>query len=295
MSNVPLVGKSVNLLSLSIITENNRQIARAIMLLATLFFAWRMAALLWLLAGQDQSPLAKPTPVTPAIAQVSVDGSRLASFSIFKAPVVVNNSVANAPDTSLQLKLDGVFAANLQSQSSAIISEQGQGIGKLYRVGQQVSGGATLSAVYVDRVLLQRNGQDEVLRFIKTNLLEGDAPPKQNDATVQLTPQASTKVEQARSLLTTAIERLNTDPDVYLNQMGLVASSGQGYEITDNVPSYIRRNVGLKVGDRILRLNGQPLGNVQLDKNLLQQVQQTGHARIELQRGSHHLTIEQSF
>ena len=48
--------------------------------------------------------------------------------------------------------------------------------------------------------------------------------------------------------------------------MGLVASSGQGYEITDNVPSYIRRNVGLKVGDRILRLNGQPLGNVQLDK-----------------------------
>lgn len=233
--------------------------------------------------------------MTPAIAQVSVDGSRLASFSIFKAPVVVNNSVANAPDTSLQLKLDGVFAANLQSQSSAIISEQGQGIGKLYRVGQQVSGGATLSAVYVDRVLLQRNGQDEVLRFIKTNLLEGDAPPKQNDATVQLTPQASTKVEQARSLLTTAIERLNTDPDVYLNQMGLVASSGQGYEITDNVPSYIRRNVGLKVGDRILRLNGQPLGNVQLDKNLLQQVQQTGHARIELQRGSHHLTIEQSF
>ena len=77
--------------------------------------------------------------------------------------------------------------------------------------------------------------------------------------------------------------------------MGLVANGGQGYEITDNVPSYIRRNIGLKAGDKILRLNGQPLGNVQLDKNLLQQVQQTGHARIEIQRGSHHLTIEQNF
>jgi general secretion pathway protein C len=290
----PLVGMSVNVPSLSLITENNRHIARAIMLLATLYFAWRMAGLLWLLAGQDQSPLAKPSPVA-AVAKVNVDGSRLATFSIFKAPIAISSSTVNAPDTSLQLKLDGVFAGSVQSQSSAIISDQGQGIGKLYRVGQQVSGGATLSAVYVDRVLLQRNGQDEVLRFIKTNLLEGDAPPPTQESNIQIKPQTGTQGEQARNLLGTALERLNNDPDVYLNQMGLVANGGQGYEITDNVPSYIRRNIGLKAGDKILRLNGQPLGNVQLDKNLLQQVQQTGHARIEIQRGSHHLTIEQNF
>ena len=294
MSNVLLLGMSVNVPSLSLITENNRHIARAIMLLATLYFAWRMAGLLWLLAGQDQSSLAKPSPVV-AVAKVDVDGSRLAAFSIFKAPIVQNATTANAPETSLQLKLDGVFASTVQSQSSAIISEQGQGIGTLYRVGQQVSGGATLSAVYVDRVLLQRNGQEEVLRFIKTNLLEGDAPPPAPENNIQVKPQAGTKGEQARNLLSTALERLNSDPDVYLNQMGLVANGGRGYEITDNVPSYIRRNIGLKAGDKILRLNGQPLGNVQLDKNLLQQVQQTGHARIEIQRGSHHLTIEQNF
>jgi general secretion pathway protein C len=285
---------SVNVPSLSLITENNRHIARAIMLLAALYFAWRMAGLLWLLAGQDQVALAKPSPVA-AVAKINVDGSRLATFSIFKAPVLVSGSTVNAPDTSLQLKLDGVFAGSVQSQSSAIISEQGQGIGKLYRVGQQVSGGATLSAVYVDRVLLQRNGQDEVLRFIKTNLLEGEAPPPTLESNTQIKAQAGTQGEQARNLLGTALERLNNDPDVYLNQMGLVANGGQGYEITDNVPSYIRRNIGLKAGDKILRLNGQPLGNVQLDKNLLQQVQQTGHARIEIQRGSHHLTIEQNF
>ena len=162
----------MNVPSLSVITENNRHIARAIMLLATLYFAWRMAGLLWLIAGQDQAALAKPTPVSSAAAPVNVDSSRLASFTIFKAPVVESVSQnANAPDTSLQLKLDGVFASSSQSQSSAIISEQGQGIGKLYRVGQQVVGGAVLSAVYVDRVLLQRNGQEEVLRFIKSNLL----------------------------------------------------------------------------------------------------------------------------
>ena len=282
---------SVNVPSLSLITENNRHIARAIMLLAALYFAWRMAGLLWLLAGQDQVALAKPSPVA-AVAKINVDGSRLATFSIFKAPVLVSGSTVNAPDTSLQLKLDGVFAGSVQSQSSAIISEQGQGIGKLYRVGQQVMGGAVLSAVYVDRVLLQRNGQDEVLRFIKTNLLGGEptvVEPVVSNATNKQTQ------TQARSVLGNALQRLESDPDSYLNEMGLIASNGQGYEITDNVPSHIRRNLGLKAGDKILRLNGQSLGNIQLDKNLLQQVQQTGRARIEIQRGSHHLTIEQNF
>ena len=278
----------MNVPSLSVITENNRHIARAIMLLATLYFAWRMAGLLWLIAGQDQAALAKPTPVSSAAAPVNVDSSRLASFTIFKAPVIESVSQnANAPDTSLQLKLDGVFASSSQSQSSAIISEQGQGIGKLYRVGQQVVGGAVLSAVYVDRVLLQRNGQEEVLRFIKSNLLGGDTPP------VVSNPVAS-QADKARNLLSNAIQRLDSDASSYLNEMGLIASQ-QGYEITDNTPSHIRRNLGLKAGDRVVRLNGQTLGNVQLDKNLLQQIQQTGRARIEIQRGGQHLTIEQSF
>lgn len=286
-----LLGISVNVPSLSLITENNRHIARAIMLAATFYFAWRMAGLLWLLAGQDQAQLARPTVVALAASTVKVDGSRLTSFNIFKAPVTTSVDVANAPETTLQLKLNGVFASTIPSQSSAIISEQGQGIGKLYRVGQQVMGGAVLSAVYVDRVLLQRHGQDEVLRFIKTNLLGGEpmvVEPVVSNATHK-------QAMQARSMLGNTLQRLENDPDSYLNEMGLIANDGQGYEITNNVPSHIRRNLGLKAGDKILRLNGQPLGNIQRDKNLLQQVQQTGRARIEIQRGSHHLTIEQNF
>ena len=283
------VGKRVKLPSLSMITNHNRNIARAVMLVATLFFGWRMASLLWLLAGQDRADLAKPTlaPVTSNVA--AVDGSRLATFSIFKVNTTVSASdAANAPDTVLQLKLDGVFASNNPQQSSAIISEQGQGIGKLYQVGQQVSGGATLSAVYVDRVLLQRNGVDEVLRFVKTNLLGGDTP-------VVAPVAADKRGMQARDMLSQAVSRLNTEPDAYLSEMGLVAKKGQGYEITDNAPANLRRSLGLKAGDKILRLNGQPLGNPQLDKDLLQQVQQTGHARIDIQRGSQTLTIEQNF
>jgi len=279
----------VKLPSLSLITNHNRNIARAVMLLATLFFGWRMASLLWLLAGQDQAALAKPTPIPVAAQSTTVDGSRLATFTIFKPNTESVKDVANAPETALQLKLDGVFASTNAQQSSAIISEQGQGIGTLYRVGQQVSGGATLSAVYIDRVLLQRNGVDEVLRFVKTNLLGGNPPVVSGSAS------PLTKGLQARELLGQAVNRLASEPDAYLAEMGLVAKNGQGYEITDNAPATMRRNLGIKAGDKILRLNGQPLGNPQLDKNLLQQVQQTGHARIDIQRGSQTLTIEQNF
>lgn len=288
------VGKRVKLPSLSLITHHNRNIARTVMLMATLFFGWRMASLLWLLAGQDRADLAKPTlaPVAPVTNNVAaVDGSRLATFSIFKVNTTASASdLANAPDTVLQLKLDGVFASTHQQQSSAIISEQGQVIGTLYRVGQQVSGGATLSAVYVDRVLLQRNGVDEVLRFVKTNLLGGDPPVASPMATA-----VDKRGLQARDMLSQAVGRLSSEPDAYLSEMGLVAKKGQGYEITDNAPANLRRSLGLKAGDKILRLNGQPLGNPQLDKDLLQQVQQTGHARIDIQRGSQTLTIEQNF
>ena len=276
---------------LTMITSHNRNIARTVMLAAVLFFSWRMASVLWLLAGQDRADLIKPTLAPVSTQTTTVDSSRLASFSIFKVVAASNSAdTANAPETNLQLKLDGVFASNNAEQSSAIISEQGQGIGKLYRVGQQVSGGATLSAVYVDRVLLQRNGVDEVLRFIKTNLLGGDPVPSSG----LLSPVAQ-QGNKARELLSQAVNRLSSEPDAYIAEMGLVARSGQGYEITDNAPANIRRNLGLKAGDKILRLNGQPLGNPQLDKNLLQQVQQTGHARIDIQRGSQTLTIEQNF
>lgn len=277
--------------SLSLITTNNRTIARGVMLAATLYFGWRMSSLLWLLAGQDHAEL--PRPVAQAASQQTtpVDGSRLASFSIFKLVNTASNSNAavNAPDTALQLKLDGVFVSGGDGkQSSAIISEQGQGIGKLYKVGQQVSGGATLSAVYVDRVLLNRNGVDEVLRFIKTNLLGGDTPAP------VVSGSGGNNGAQARNMIGQAITRLNNEPEAYLSEMGL-AVGGPGYEITDSSPAHIRNNLGLRVGDQILRLNGQQLGNPQQDKNLLQQVQQTGHARIEIQRGSQTLTIEQNF
>ena len=110
--------------SLSLITHHNRNIARTVMLMATLFFGWRMASLLWLLAGQDRADLAKPTlaPVTSNVAVV--DGSRLATFSIFKVSTPVSASdAANAPDTPLLASKGKLFVRFIVSDSKFLAGQ----------------------------------------------------------------------------------------------------------------------------------------------------------------------------
>ncbi|HEX5278139.1 MAG TPA: type II secretion system protein N [Fluviicoccus sp.] len=271
------------------IAGHNRRMAQALMLLATLWFGWRLAGSLWLVTGQDHADLPRPVAESgPAVAQPEIDTSLLAGFSLFKTPAAPSGAAENATqETSLQLRLDGVFAGSDPRRSGAIITDQAQGVGKLYAVGQAVAGGATLESVYADRVILSRNGNREVLRFVRTNLLGGDPPPAAGAS-------AAGQSGKAREMLSSAIERLGSEPGAYLSEMGLVAG-GEGYEITDGAPANIRRSLGLKAGDRILRLNGQPLGNPQLDRQLLEQVKQSGHVRVDLRRGSQNLTIEQNF
>ncbi|WP_130415571.1 type II secretion system protein N [Fluviicoccus keumensis] len=276
---------------LNLIAGHNRKLAQALMLLAVLWFGWRLAGSLWLVTGQDHADLARPpAQATADSAQPDVDTGKLAGFSLFKSasPARSDQGGEATQETSLQLRLDGVFAGSDPKRSGAIIADQGQGVGKLYAVGQSVPGGAILESVHPDKVVLSRNGSREVLRFVKTNLLGGDAPPSPSAAA------GGGQGDKARQMLSSAIDRLGSEPGAYLSEMGLVAG-GEGYEITDSAPANIRRSLGLKAGDKILRLNGQPLGNPQLDRQLLEQVKQSGHVRVDVRRGSQTLTIEQNF
>jgi general secretion pathway protein C len=53
--------------------------------------------------------------------------------------------------------------------------------------------------------------------------------------------------------------------------------------------------VGLRPGDRVISVNGQPLGQPQRDAALIEQVKQQRQVQIQIQRGSQTMTIQQSF
>ena len=70
----------------------------------------------------------------------------------------------DVPETQLNLKLKGTIAASVDQESMAIIAE-GNGDEKVYEIGDAIPGGASIHAIRLDRVILERAGRLEELRL----------------------------------------------------------------------------------------------------------------------------------
>jgi general secretion pathway protein C len=187
------------------------------------------------------------------------------------------------------MKLEGVFVAQPASLSAAVIN-----VGNAstrYRVGQKIEGtNYQLDSVEWNQVSLQRNdGTMQVLKFGDSNSSIVNAPV----ANSGVQPQNAT--QQAQTVLGDAIHQMKTNPNAYLSQMGLSMAGGKGYEVMGNIPMNVQNQMGLRAGDKIFAVNGQPVGNPASDVQLLQQVQQSHSAQIQIQRGNQTLTVQQSF
>ena len=98
-----------------------------------------------------------------------------------------------------------------------------------------------------------------------------------------------------KSAIGGAIQGLQQNASGYLSQMG-VAATGQGYLVTDAMSAGLKNRLGLQTGDKVISVNGQNVGqNPTQDAQLLRQVQQSGQAQIQVQRGDQVVTVRQSF
>jgi general secretion pathway protein C len=259
---------------------------------AVIWTAWLLAGLLWLLSGRDHTALAPLASHTVAQSRPTVDTSALARLEIFgPAKVADNGQPANAPDTTLQLKLNGVFVSGEPKGSGAIVSEASQPTGgKLYHIDDSLPGGASLASVYEDRIVIRRSdGGSETLRFEKAS--SGSAPVPPAGLLGAASPPGQPNV---RAMLDQASTAMGQAPEAYLQSIGLERTP-KGYEVSANAPNNVLKSAGLKPGDRVVSINGQALGNPLRDRALLTEVKNRGSARVEVQRGDQTLTIEQKF
>lgn len=263
--------------------------------LAVLWMAWVLAGLAWLLSGHDDAALSALPAAPVKRAAPAIDTLRLPALNLFGQAPVADGAQTSAPDTSLQLRLAGVFVSADPESSSAIVAEPSAQAGKLYRVNDSLPGGATLEAVFEDRILIRRGtGNSEILRFEKTDLLGGQpsaAIPLSSGTAVGLTQTATPDV---RNLLSDAAAAMAKSPAGFLQEMGLRAS-GRGYEVSSDTPEQMRQSVGLQPGDKLLSVNGRQLGNPQVDRQLLEELKNGGTARVEIQRGGQIVTVERKF
>jgi general secretion pathway protein C len=169
-----------------------------------------------------------------------------------EAPVPVQTEV-DAPDTTLSLKLTGVVADNDGDGGQAIISS-GRSQEKKYGLGQAIEGanGATLHAVYGDRVLLNRGGQLETLRLPKDapaggGSVAGRAPPA---------PPPAAEDTSLRNVISENASQLTN-----IMRMSPAVEGGQmvGFRINPGRDRETFEALGLMPGDVVTDINGMVL------------------------------------
>jgi general secretion pathway protein C len=139
-----------------------------------------LAVLIGIFAAKAFWALFAPLPAAPSVEVAPAPAATTAAAAInpFRltlsaaAPAAVVEAPA-AVETSLNLTLFGTWAVEAGG-ATAIISANGQAQ-KVYRIGEEICCGASLAAVYPDRVLISRAGARETLRL--PNKSEAAAAP----------------------------------------------------------------------------------------------------------------------
>lgn len=235
-------------------------------LVIVVLMGWQLAKIVWMLVP---GPATGDTVEIPrngaAVAQAgsqASDSQSISSAHLFgeaadedesPAPVV---ELEQLEETNLRnLKLRGTIASDEPEFSIAIIADSGNEE-KVYAVGDPVASGASLHAVYRDRVVLNEQGALTNLslpREFAASRSTYVAPPVPDDGTLSENADAS-----IQSVVAQNVSRL---ADVIRPTPYFVNGEQQGYRV------YPGRNrdqfaaLGLRPGDLIKDIDGQSLSD----------------------------------
>jgi len=273
------------------------------------WLCWQIASVFWMILNPPASPFARSVPLGSGAPSTP----NITGFNYFAE----NNASPQTAQADLPMRLEGIFMAQPDSLSAAVINVNNASA--RYRVGQQIDNtGYQLASVNWNVVTLQRNdGSTQQLKFDQPSLIGGGNPPAGhpgaqagvvngmaggvvngmvNGSPLRTPDPRFGGAAGRQNALNDAVRQMRDNPTGYVAQMGLQSSGdGRGYEVSGSAPPNLLSQFGLKVGDKILSVNGQPVGNPTNDAQLMQQMQQGHNAQVQIQRGSQTLTVQQSF
>lgn len=239
--------------------------------------------------GPDPLPVETSPPTsTPGRMDVPID--RIVAMHLFGEPTpdALPRS-ETLSETKLSLVLHGVFVADKAEASSALISQRSRNP-RLYAIAERLPGNARLEAVYRDRVVVSRGGVRENLSFKRENQMIQPSTVARRSNTDRpkssLRSQASPPTQRnSRSLIARTLakhrDEIDRDPRKFIEALGMRTSERGGYVIG----TFAESDTGLEPGDRLLSLNGKPVGNPEEDRRHLEQILAGRAVDVQIQRG----------
>lgn len=261
-------------------------VPQAVMVVLVIAIAWQLVQLTWLLLDRGPQPqtAAMPPPMQIAPVRSGVDIQAIVNAHLFDVPpVAAPADAANAPPSQANLVLSAVFASEDPAKGLAIIGESAQSA-KVFAVGGAVQPGVRLHAVYIDRVILDRNGSLEALSLPKRNsgalvINRAPLPPQQNQFTENLRRMAETNPS--------AFAEIIRPQPVFANGVQ------RGYRVYPGRNRAQFSKLGLVPGDLVLSINGTPLDDPQRGMEIFNTMGSADRVTVTVERNgqSQELTL----
>jgi general secretion pathway protein C len=260
-----------------------------ISLLLVIVIAWQLAQVAWMLvpAPSAGDPIETSTQILAdrSAGNVTADANAISGAHIFGvadrddfAPPPVTEEIENLRDTRLtSLSLKGTIASNPTELAMAIIADS-DNEEKVYAVGDPVTSGAKLHAVYADRVVLNENGVLTNLKLPKEFPATTPSVARRNST---ITSRASTNGRSIRSAVTQNVTKL---ADVIRPTPYFVNGQQQGYRVYPGRNRAQFTALGLRPGDLIKDIDGQALNDPTQAMQIFQSLGSSDQVSVTVER-----------
>src|SRR5687767_8467215 len=257
-----------------------RTLPQALTVVLVIGIAWQLVQLTWLLlerrAPADSTDMVMAPPPATATRK-GIDVQAIATAHLFGVPQAEQAAPEDAQPTQMNLVLSAVFAANDPTKGLAVIGESPQSA-KVFAVGATVRPGTRLHSVYLDRVILDRNGQLETLSL-----------PRPSTAGIAITRSAATPPRPGGNQFADNLRRIaETNPTAFaevVRPQPVFANGVQrGYRVYPGRNRQQFAKLGLQPGDLVLSINGTPLDDPQRGMEIFNTIGTSDRVSVTVER-----------
>lgn len=282
--------------------------ALLVVVLARLLAGW-VAVIWWgppsLPIGAEAASVVELIPeTTTPVAQSITAISNWQLFGRRETTVSVPPSPAPAAAVPLNLRLVGVFFVEHRGNRALALIAEGGGIEHGYRVGDALPGGARLERVERDKVVVSRNGRQEVLNLPQLEEIRGrsaidigeapsveagDSPaPSSAPPEPSLEPASLREPQLIDATALAARIRSAASPQA-LEEIAFASpyrQNGQflGFRLRPGRDQQLLKQLGLNNGDVITEINGNRLQNPLQAFAMLRELQQADQVSLRVLR-----------